>query len=54
MSDIYNFSAGPAVLPKEVLQQVQSELVEWHIIDEFGMENRGSYNLKIYAANSVL
>ena len=30
MPDIYNFSAGPAVLPKEVLQQVQSELVEWH------------------------
>ena len=27
---IYNFSAGPAVLPKEVLQQVQNELVEWH------------------------
>ncbi len=27
---IYNFSAGPAVLPKEVLQQVQSELMEWH------------------------
>lgn len=30
MPHIYNFSAGPAVLPKEVLQQVQSELVEWH------------------------
>ena len=30
MPDIYNFSAGPAVLPKEVFQQVQSELVEWH------------------------
>ena len=30
MTDIYNFSAGPAVLPKEVLQQVQRELVEWH------------------------
>ena len=30
MTEIYNFSAGPAVLPKEVLQQVQSELVEWH------------------------
>lgn len=29
MPDIYNFSAGPAVLPKEVLQQVQNELVEW-------------------------
>ncbi|MGC2166075.1 MAG: 3-phosphoserine/phosphohydroxythreonine transaminase [Gallionella sp.] len=27
---IYNFSAGPAVLPKEVLQQAQSELTEWH------------------------
>ena len=27
---IYNFSAGPAVLPKEVLQQVQAELVDWH------------------------
>ncbi len=27
---IYNFSAGPAVLPKEVLQQAQSELPEWH------------------------
>ena len=27
---IYNFSAGPAVLPKEVLQQVQNELMDWH------------------------
>ena len=27
---IYNFSAGPAVLPKDVLQQVQAELVDWH------------------------
>ena len=27
---IYNFSAGPAVLPKAVLQQVQRELVDWH------------------------
>ena len=27
---IYNFSAGPAVLPKEVLQQVQAEMVDWH------------------------
>jgi phosphoserine aminotransferase len=29
MSTIYNFSAGPAVLPKAVLQQVQQELVDW-------------------------
>ena len=30
MAQIYNFSAGPAVLPKEVLAQVQSELLDWH------------------------
>jgi phosphoserine aminotransferase len=27
---IYNFSAGPAVLPKEVLQQAQTEILDWH------------------------
>ncbi|MEQ1591698.1 MAG: 3-phosphoserine/phosphohydroxythreonine transaminase [Thiobacillaceae bacterium] len=27
---IYNFSAGPAVLPKEVLKQVQDEMMDWH------------------------
>jgi phosphoserine aminotransferase len=27
---IYNFSAGPAVLPKPVLAQVQEELPDWH------------------------
>jgi phosphoserine aminotransferase len=27
---IYNFSAGPAVLPKEVLQQAASEMLDWH------------------------
>ena len=27
---IYNFSAGPAVLPKAVLQQAQAELCDWH------------------------
>jgi len=26
----YNFSAGPAVLPKEVLEQAREELVDWH------------------------
>jgi phosphoserine aminotransferase len=26
---IYNFSAGPAVLPRDVLLQVQTELVDW-------------------------
>ncbi len=27
---IYNFSAGPAVLPQAVLQQAQTELPDWH------------------------
>jgi len=30
MTQIYNFSAGPAVLPKDVLTQVQAELLDWH------------------------
>ncbi len=30
MTQIYNFSAGPAVLPKEVLQQASEEMLDWH------------------------
>ena len=30
MTQIYNFSAGPAVLPKDVLAQVQAEMLDWH------------------------
>jgi len=30
MSGVYNFSAGPAVLPKAVLQQARDELLDWH------------------------
>lgn len=30
MTQIYNFSAGPAVLPKEVLLQAREELLDWH------------------------
>jgi len=30
MDQIYNFSAGPAVLPKVVLQQAQYEMLDWH------------------------
>ncbi len=30
MSRVYNFSAGPAVLPEEVLAQAGEELPEWH------------------------
>src|ERR1035437_5535478 len=30
MTQIYNFSAGPAVLPKEVLAQARDEMLDWH------------------------
>lgn len=30
MKQIFNFSAGPAVLPKEVLQRAQAEMLDWH------------------------
>ena len=30
MTHVFNFSAGPAVLPKEVLQQAASEMLDWH------------------------
>ncbi len=30
MDQIYNFSAGPAVLPKVVLQQARDEMLDWH------------------------
>ncbi len=30
MSRVYNFSAGPAMLPEAVLQQAQEELLDWH------------------------
>jgi phosphoserine aminotransferase len=30
MPEIYNFSAGPAVLPAAVLRQAQQELLDWH------------------------
>ena len=29
MSRVYNFSAGPAVLPEEVLKQAQEEMLDW-------------------------
>lgn len=30
MAKVYNFSAGPAVLPHEVLATAQAELLDWH------------------------
>ena len=30
MSEVFNFSAGPAMLPRTVLQQAREELIDWH------------------------
>lgn len=30
MRKVYNFSAGPAMLPEEVLQKAQAEMLDWH------------------------
>ena len=30
MTRIFNFSAGPAVLPEQVLKQAQEEMLDWH------------------------
>jgi len=30
MSRVYNFSAGPAMLPAEVLERAREELMDWH------------------------
>lgn len=30
MSRVYNFSAGPATLPADVLKQAQEEMLDWH------------------------
>lgn len=51
MSQIYNFSAGPAVLPKEVLQQAQTELLDWHGsgMSVMEMSHRGKEYMSIQA-----
>ena len=30
MARVHNFSAGPAVLPEEVLAQARDEMLDWH------------------------
>jgi phosphoserine aminotransferase len=38
MSRVYNFSAGPAMLPEAVLKQAQEELPDWHGVGASIME----------------
>ncbi len=50
MTQIYNFSAGPAVLPKEVLKQAASEMLDWHGsgMSVMEMSHRGPEFISIY------
>ncbi|WP_305821904.1 3-phosphoserine/phosphohydroxythreonine transaminase [Massilia brevitalea] len=50
MNQVFNFSAGPAVLPKEVLQQAASEMLDWQGsgMSVMEMSHRGPEFISIY------
>jgi phosphoserine aminotransferase len=52
MSRVFNFSAGPATLPEEVLRQAAEEMVDWHGSGQSVMEmsHRGKEFMGIAAA----
>jgi phosphoserine aminotransferase len=52
MSAVYNFSAGPAVLPQEVLQQAAAEMMDWHGsgMSVMEMSHRGPEFMSIHDA----
>jgi phosphoserine aminotransferase len=52
VTHIYNFSAGPAVLPKEVLEQAAAEMLDWHGsgMSVMEMSHRGPEFISIYEA----
>jgi len=49
---VYNFSAGPAVLPEEVLAQARDEMLDWHGcgMSVMEMSHRGKEFISIAAA----
>lgn len=51
MSRVYNFSAGPAALPLEVLEQAQAEMLDWHDsgMSVMEMSHRGKDYMSIAA-----
>jgi phosphoserine aminotransferase len=50
MTQVFNFSAGPAVLPKEVLQTAAAEMLDWHGsgMSVMEMSHRGPEFISIY------
>ena len=51
MPEIYNFSAGPAMLPADVLQQARDELLDWQGsgMSVMEMSHRGTHFMSIAA-----
>ena len=51
MRTVFNFSAGPAVLPEEVLTEAAAEMLDWHGSGQSVMEmsHRGKEYLSIHA-----
>ena len=51
MARVFNFSAGPAVLPEPVLQQVAAEMLDWHGsgMSVMEMSHRGKEFIAIHA-----
>ena len=52
MTRVYNFAAGPAVLPEEVLRQAAVEMLDWHGsgMSVMEMSHRGKEFISIYEA----
>src|SRR6201990_395810 len=50
MKRVFNFSAGPAVLPEEVLRQAAEEMLDWHGtgMSVMEMSHRGKEFISIY------
>ena len=53
--DTFNFSAGPSVLPEEVLQQAQAELLNYHGtgMSVMEMSHRSREFMDIFAATKA-
>ena len=51
MARVFNFSAGPAVLPEKVLQQAAAEMLDWHGsgMSVMEMSHRGKEFVSIHA-----
>ncbi len=49
MTRVYNFSAGPAMLPEEVLRQARDEMLDWHGtgMSVMEMSHRGKHFMSI-------